>query len=154
MNSWVGFAPRRWISNIHPVAIHERRWCLWCNVLPQIRTTIAAHKLQSLAGNAHPLKKMHPPMWICTPYGRKCTQWRPFVKMYKLKGSVVADDQRLQSLVLMKSLLTQGWNLLRRWNPLTRMKLNPSISPAARRISSQSDFIPRKWDLFRPKGRI
>ena len=49
-------------SNIHPVANHERRWCLWCNILPQIRTTMAAHKLQSLAGNAHPLEKMHPPM--------------------------------------------------------------------------------------------
>ena len=33
------------------------------------------------------------------------------------------------------------------------MKLNPSFSSAARRISSRSNFIPRKWDLFRPLGR-
>ena len=38
--------------------------------------------------------------------------------------------------------------------PMAWMKLNPSLSPAARRISSQSDFIPRKWDLFRLQGRI
>ena len=37
---------------------------------------------------------------------------------------------------------------------MPQMKLNPSLSPAARRISSQSDFIPLGWDLFRPKGRI
>ena len=43
-------------------------------------------------------KKCTPPHPICTPPGRKCAQQRPFVKMYKLNGSVVADDQRPQSL--------------------------------------------------------
>ena len=32
------------------------------------------------------------------PRGRKCTQQRPFVKMYTLKGSAEADYQRPQSL--------------------------------------------------------
>ena len=47
-----------------------------------------------------------------------------------------------------------------RWNPhsvrmksASQMKLNPSYSRRSR-ILSRSDFIPPRWDLSRPQGRI
>ena len=52
---------------------------------------------------------------------------------------------------IMKSLLSQGWNLLCRWNPLSRMKLNP---PTASRdfIRPKGGFHHQRW--FHPPARV